>query len=162
MQSLANPPVIADPARGMQSDYAAILHFLVGRFHHDAQVIAEDQRQRGFQVTVARPTVFLMTDGAPYVGTAYQQPREWMPFRDALVAASIEARIAAVGLPGACEPVLWRLATGEDHGDRNAFIAGPDTDPDSLADSIVAAVASESLVIHAPDGMCRIQRPIRR
>src|SRR4051812_7866621 len=123
MRSLAEPPIIANPSEGVQTNYQAILEFLVLRFHHDARAITEDQRRRGFTVTIAHPLVLFIPDGAPFVGATYQQPQQWMPARNRLVTAPRNAQIATIGLPGACEPVLWRLATGGNDGDRNAFIA---------------------------------------
>lgn len=167
MRPLTDPPVIAEPAEGTQTNYAAILHFLLMRFHHDARGIAREHGAAGSTVTIGRPSVLFITDGAPFTGSTYQRPHHWMPARNRLTSPPIGARIVAIGPPGSCEPVLWRLATGEDHGDRNAFIADLDADPDGLAESIITSITggaersvpADTLIIPTSPGMRRVRRP---
>jgi uncharacterized protein YegL len=166
IRSLTEPPVIAEPKRGVQSDYEAVLRFLLLRFHHDARVMTAGGRS-GARVTVANPWVLIITDGAPFVGTTYQAPARWMAARDRLVAGPPHARIATIGLAGSCEPVLWRLATGDEDGAKNAFLAQTLPDPCGLADSLAASISgsrpgagsSATALLPTPGGMRRIRRP---
>jgi hypothetical protein len=86
---------------------------------------------------------------------------DWLPIRDRLGTAG--ARIAALGLSGADETVLWKLATGN-HSARNAFIARPGEAIQELAEnvageiirSIAASVQQGEMVISSPRGMRRV------
>jgi uncharacterized protein YegL len=164
IRSLASPPVIAEPRPGVQSNYQAILEFLMLRFRQDVRVIAEQQRT-GRAVTVGYPRALFLTDGAPFVGDDYQSPQQWMGPRDRLVSGPPQAVIATIGLLGSCEPVLWRLATGDELGEKNAFLAHSVPDPDSLATALVASIEDEgsrpdlrSVLLQTPAGMLRIRR----
>ncbi|MDQ1743909.1 MAG: hypothetical protein QOE23_2248 [Pseudonocardiales bacterium] len=166
IRSLAEAPVIAEPRRGVQSDYDAILRFLLLRFRQDARVMTAQQRSSR-PVVVGYPRVLFITDGAPFVGAGYQYPQRWQDARDRLVAGPSHALLATIGLPGSCEPVLWRLATGDDRGEKNAFLAHSVPDPDGLAATLVASIEEErsrpdarSALLRTPAGMRRIRRSV--
>src|SRR5262249_35892590 len=111
-----------------------------------------------------RPLIFFITDGAPYVGSRYQTPAAWLPYRSRLVDPPTQARIAAIGLHGAYPPTLFTLATGKAGGDRNAFIALPGADAAALARGVITmiersiklSVRAGDMVIDEPLGMRRV------
>jgi uncharacterized protein YegL len=166
IRPLTEPPVIAEPTRGVQSDYEAVLRFLLLRVHHDSRVMTAGAHAEA-RVTLANPWVLFITDGAPFAGTTYQAPARWLAARDRLVSGPPHARIATIGLAGSCLPVLWRLATGDDDGGRNAFLSHSTPDPDGLADSLATGLSISrpgtvlpgSVLLPTPDGMRRIRRP---
>ena len=125
LTSLAEPPNIRAPCDGSQTNYVAALRFLRQRIDDDVRTMRAKASSTYFRVSVARPLVFFITDGAAYAADRYQDPAEWLPIRDSLVGAPVAARIAAIGLHGAHPRTLWALATGSDGGRRNAFIADP-------------------------------------
>ncbi|MBT8226838.1 MAG: hypothetical protein HKP61_16135 [Dactylosporangium sp.] len=164
---------VREPRNGVETDYAEALRVLGERFEHDTDRIRSDGRQRGFDVKLHRPLIFFITDGAPYTGGRYQHPGEWLPHRNRLTAPPAHARIASVGLPGAHERTLWRMATGgHDDGQhpRNAFIARPSVDSRSLARSVIntirrsitLSVRTGDLVIGVPDDMRYARRQAPR
>jgi uncharacterized protein YegL len=171
MSSLAEPVSVRDPRDGGQTDYLAALRFLHERMAPDRIAIQTHGSNQNYRVDVARPLVFFITDGAPYAKDRYQRPDEWMPYRNLIVGGPGGARMAAIGLDGAHPRTLWSVATGEDDGRRNAFIALPATDPasrlsagDSLAASVInviersikLSVQAGEMVIEVPAGMRRV------
>lgn len=163
MTSLAEPANVRTPRDGVETNYAAALRFLVARYEHDLLAMRQPRPGQRFRIRVARPLVFFITDGAPFVADRYQRTEEWLPYRDQLVASPVEARIAAIGLVGAHPPTLLALATGR-NGQRNAFVARPEARGDSLARSIInviersikLSVRTGEMVIDEPDGMRRV------
>lgn len=167
MSTLGRPSAIAAPPEGDATDYAAVLRFLGRQYHRDVRSVHRERHRPNERVVTASPWIYFITDGRPYTGRRRQPPEEWLPHRDALVEGEAGARLVALGLHGASREPLWRLATGTGDGVRNAFIASPDADPGSLADSIVSAIgdsisdsmtsdSAETLLIDIPDGMERI------
>lgn len=160
---LRQPPAVGELPRGGQTDYAAALQFLSERIRTDAGAIRNGAAQRSTEVELARPLVFFISDGKPQVSRAFQSEAEWVPIRDAITNGSSGARIAAIGLDGADETVLWKLATG-DNEHRNAFIATNEMSSTKLAETILlairrsvqASVLAGDMVIETPDGMRRI------
>ncbi|WP_432832399.1 vWA domain-containing protein [Dactylosporangium sp. CA-092794] len=167
MTALAHPAHVREPAPGRETDYAAALGFLSQQVGRDATAINEHGATGLYRTVVAHPLVFVITDGAPYSNGQYQPPRMWLRYRDRLVGAPTNARIAAIGLAGAHPRVLRALATGNDRGERNAFIADPGADPAALAASVInviersikVSVRIGDLIIDAPRGMRRISCP---
>jgi len=160
---LRQPPAVGEMPRGGQTDYAAALQFLHESIRTDSTVIQSEAAQRSTQVELARPLVFFISDGKPEVSRAAQPEDEWVPIRNALANGTIGARIAAIGLDGADEDVLWKLSTG-DAQHRNAFIATNEMSSTRLAETILlairrsvqASVLAGDMVIETPDGMRRI------
>jgi uncharacterized protein YegL len=168
MSTLKRASSIAYPSEGYATNYAAVLRFMVEQHARDVRSVRMDRRRTdpdAYLIDVARPWVFFITDGRPFANGAFQPAREWLAQRERLVSGQIQARVVAIGLPGAEEGVLWRLATGdEDEQTRNAFIANRRTNPGELAASVVRAISSSisnstragRLTIDPPDGMRRI------
>jgi uncharacterized protein YegL len=164
MTSLATPANIRAPRDGAQTDYAAALRFLRGRYDDDVLTMRARASAGYYRVSIARPLVFFITDGAAYAADRYQDPAEWLPIRDDLVHAPVDARIATIGLHGAHPKTLWALATGARSGRRNAFIADPRARGDGLARSVVnviersikLSVRAGALVMDEPPGMHRV------
>jgi uncharacterized protein YegL len=166
--SLQDALTIKAPSLGTATDYAKVLCELADK-HPERATATLRRKQRelgpGTEVEVARPWIFFITDGRPTVGDQYQSDREWQAERERLTGPPIGARIAAIGLPGADERVLWELSTG-DKRERNAFIAKPDLDPALLATSVgelisrsvKASLRLGQLVIQEPPDMRRIDR----
>ncbi len=146
-------PVAPLPRHG-QTNLAGLLALL------DA-TIRQDRLSNAGSGTFGCPLVFVVTDGQPMLGRTPQPMSAWLPTRDRLGSAG--ARIAALGLAGADETVLWKLATGQ-RSERNAFIAQPDQPMQDLAEnvaaeiirSIGASVQQGDMVIRAPRGMRRV------
>ncbi|MEU4160174.1 VWA domain-containing protein [Actinoplanes sp. NPDC026670] len=166
MTSLTRPPHVRSPHSGRHTDYAAALGFLADRVGPDRETIEAAGAGQDYRTRVARPLIFFITDGAPYAHGRYQAPEEWRPARDRLVAAPVEARIAAIGLEGAHGGTLRALATGRPGGERNAFLADPGDQAagDSLAASVITmiersirlSVRAGELIIDEPHGMRRV------
>jgi uncharacterized protein YegL len=164
MTPLARPANIRAPHDGRQTNYVAALRFLRERFDDDVRAMRSDASTARFRISIARPLVFFITDGAAYAADRYQQPGEWLPHRESLVLPPVEARIAAIGLTGADPRTLRALSTGASDGRRNAFIARPDADGDGLARSIInviersikLSVRAGALVMDEPPGMRRV------
>lgn len=166
MSSLRHAVNIAAPRVGYATDYAAVLRFMVDQYPRDVREVCLERQRADYVVQTARPWVFFITDGRPYADGADQPAEEWLTHRKQLVEGEIRARVVAIGLPGADEDVLWRLATGNEREMRNAFIASRRTDPGELARSVVEAIGrsisastrSGTLTISPPAGMRRIVR----
>lgn len=166
MTSLSLPPHVRSPHEGRHTDYAAALRFLADRIGPDQEAMEAAGAGQNYRTRIARPLIFFITDGAPFTDGRFQAPQEWMPARDRLAAAPIEARIAAIGLEGAHGATLRALATGRPGGERNAFIADPAdrSAGDSLAASVITVIARSirlsvragELVIDEPQGMRRV------
>ncbi|GAA3300443.1 VWA domain-containing protein [Dactylosporangium vinaceum] len=167
MSTLTRPSVIRSPSRGRSTDYAAVLRHLVDHHGPDAARVRQERKRPEAVITTARPWVFFVTDGRPYANGRDQNIDEWMPHREALTGGDIKARIVTIGLRGAHEDTLWRLATGGDGPTRNAFIARQDADPAALSSSVVKAIrhsitrslssgGSGTVLFEVPEGMRRI------
>jgi uncharacterized protein YegL len=167
MTALNQPAMISKPRLGYGTDYAAVLKFLVTQHRKDVQQVKLSRLRDDYGVDVAKPWIFFITDGRPFADDANQDESAWMPHRDKLAGDAIGARIAAIGLPGADRDVLWKLATGNDHGTRNAFISNRSTNARELSESVVTAIQSSIttsasvglLTIRTPIGMERIEGP---
>jgi uncharacterized protein YegL len=164
MTSLAEPANIREPRDGRQTNYVAALKFLRQRYDDDVLTMRAHALTGRFQTRIAPPLVFFITDGAAFAADRYQKKDEWLPHRERLVKAPVRARIAAIGLNGAHPSTLWALATGQESGQRNAFIARPDARGDGLARSVInviersikLSVRAGALVMDTPPGMRRI------
>lgn len=164
MSPLHRPTPIRRPRLGYGTDYASVLRFLVRQHARDVRTVRLTTQRDDYSVELAPPWIFFITDGRPFAHDANQPTSAWLGPRDQLVDPPVGARIVALGLPGADQAVLWRLATGQHTGARNAFIAERSADPGGLAASAVAAiqtsvaasVSTGQLVIRTPDGMRRI------
>jgi uncharacterized protein YegL len=167
MTSLYQAAPIRQPTLGYGTDYAAVLKFLVGQHPKDVREIKLSRSRDDYNVDVARPWIFFVTDGRPYANEADQEMSEWSGYRERLCESPIGARIVAIGLPGADRETLWHLATGSENGTRNAFISDRDTNPGALPKSVVDAIKSSisasastgRLTIRTPVGMQRIEGP---
>jgi uncharacterized protein YegL len=164
MTSLAEPANVRDPRDGRQTNYVAALRFLRDRYDVDVREMTRHAAAGRFRTRIAQPLVFFITDGAAFAADRYQEPGEWLPHREQLVSAPVEARIATIGLTGAHPRTLWALATGPAGGRRNAFIARPDTGGEGLARSVInviersikLSVRTGAMVMDEPPGMRRI------
>jgi uncharacterized protein YegL len=166
MTSLTRPPFVRSPHAGRHTDYATALRFLCERIQPDRDAIEAYGAGQDYRTKVARPLVFFITDGAPFAAGRYQHPQEWIPYRERIVMAPVEARIATIGLDGAHRGTLYSLATGKPGGERNAFIADPADRAagDSLAASVInviersikLSVRAGEMVIDEPHGMRRV------
>ncbi|GGM27972.1 hypothetical protein ACFFX1_11650 [Dactylosporangium sucinum] len=152
---------IGKPRIGFGTDYAGVLKFLVAQHVKDVRAVKQDRSRDGYNVDVARPWIFFVTDGRPFAHDADQAKAEWMQYREQLTDPPTEARIVAIGLPGADEDVLWWLATGNEHGlRRNAFISDQRrADPKELSVSVVDAIKS-SISASARTGLLSIRTPV--
>jgi uncharacterized protein YegL len=167
MTALNQAAAIGKPRLGYGTDYAAVLKFLVAQHRKDVQQVKLSRLRDDYGVDVAKPWVFFITDGRPFANDANQEESAWMHHRDQLAGGAINARIAAIGLPGADRDVLWKLSTGNDNGTRNAFISNRSTNARELSESVVAAIQSSIttsasvglLTIRTPVGMERIEGP---
>lgn len=172
MASLAKPEPFPPVTGGSATNYTVVLDYLARQWPLDAHTIKRANRaNQAYQVVVADPLIFFVTDGAPWVNGRYQSTAEWSAPRDRLVEPPVGARIAAFGLPGAEERTLCQLATG--YPMRNAFIAehgnwvgdGRPNQAASLArsisaaiqDSVARSISTGTLMINAPTGMRRVQ-----
>lgn len=150
------------PKDGDQTDYARTLRYLHDHYSLDVKRIHEAVRLQGEIAGLARPLIFVITDGAPFACGRPQAAEVWRRWRQQLVEPPIEAHIAAIGLVGASEPTLWNLATG-DPRQRNAFIADEGIAADALAKSVIRAIGRSisrsvrmgEMVIEVPSGMRR-------
>jgi len=166
MTPLSRPPHVRSPQPGRHTDYAAALGFLADRIRPDRVTMEASGEGRHYRTRVARPLIFFITDGAPYAAGHYQPPGDWMPAHRRLIEPPIEARIAAIGLDGAHAGTLYALATGQQGGKRNAFLADPAdrSAGDSLAASVInviersirLSVRAGELIIDEPRGMRRV------
>ncbi len=155
---------IKPPRKGVETDYAKALRFVVERHPEDVGKIKAYAHGIGYDVRIAEPLVFFVTDGAAYANRRLQEDSEWLPHRERLVSQPIGARIATIGLSRARTDTLWRVATGRDGGDRNAFIATPGTSHEDLAGSIKQGIESSirlsaragEMIMSVPQGMRRV------
>jgi uncharacterized protein YegL len=162
IMSLRGVPTTSPYPPGGQTDYVAALNLLGERIPLDRDTIIRELGNTLSAVTVARPLIFFITDGKPFVGKTTQPRQDWMAARDALT-GPLEARVAAIGLPGADERVLLDLATGDTRR-RNAFIANGGSSATKLADNVMDAIMHSvqrstevgDMVIETPTGMRRL------
>lgn len=156
------------PARGTETNYTEALRFLARQCPADRQRIEYVHHQRNEQARVARPLIFIVTDGAPFAHGRDQPDADWLAARTDLVGPPTQARIAAVSHRAEFESILWQLATGRDN-DRNAFLARPNMPPDRLAASVRQCIVNSignsirrgELVMHEPDGMRRARQHVQ-
>jgi len=162
--SLRHPSPVGELPRGGATDFAAVLQLLRRHIDADAGEIQTRGARESTVIEMARPLIFFITDGRPERNRIHQPESEWGPARDALTDTTKGARIATVGLAGADERVLWRIATGD--GDlRNAFVATREMSSTALANNIIAAiqrsviasVQRDEMVIETPEGMRRVE-----
>ncbi|TYB38202.1 VWA domain-containing protein [Micromonospora sp. AP08] len=159
LTQLAEAEDLQTPDRGSQTDFARLFADLRAQIALDCEPLRTEY-------SVRKPTVFLITDGEPFVGQAPQPESEWTPHRDALVAADnpLRPHILSFGFGTARESTLCRTAT-ELGGQRLAYIAEQsiavgevlDGITDALFHSIGKSVLSDALVPQTPKGM----RPAR-
>jgi uncharacterized protein YegL len=167
ISSLEQAAAIASPSQGFGTDYASMLKFLVGQHRKDVREVKKSRGRHDYSVDIARPWIFVITDGRAYAQRANQRDSEWLRERDRLTAPPIEARIVTLGLPGADVDALWLLATGDEAGKRNAFIARDPEHSDALSKSVIDAIGSSistsagsgTLTIKTPAGMDRVEGP---
>ncbi|GIF12684.1 vWA domain-containing protein [Actinoplanes teichomyceticus] len=161
---------IRRPRRGGGTDYTRALAHLADHYPADRAVIEAGAERLGREARVRRPLVFVITDGAPYAGGREQPDTAWKRERERLIGAPMQAWIAVVSIRAAHERTLWELATGREHGARNAFLAEPDASADRLSASVrqcMAVSISRSVqrgerVMGVPRGMRRASRDGRR
>jgi uncharacterized protein YegL len=159
MTSLDRAAVISRPRIGYGTDYAAVLRFLDKQHTKDVRTVKLHRARDNYEVDVAAPWIFFITDGRPYARSEDQETAEWLGHRDRLVNPPIGARIVAIGLPGADRNTLWQLATGQSSGMRNAFIAERTSNLRELSQSVVSAIES-SISASASTGLLTIRTPI--
>jgi uncharacterized protein YegL len=159
MTSLEQAVAIGRPRRGDGTDYAAVLTFLAKQHPVDVQSVNLTRAHEGLTADAARPWIFFITDGRPYANKKNQPQEVWRAARDQLTREPIGARIAAIGLPGADQDVLWELSTGDDQGNRNAFISDRRTTPGELAGSVMDAI-QKSIAMSASAGLLTIESPV--
>jgi uncharacterized protein YegL len=166
MTPLSPPGAPDQVSPGNETNYTAVLRFLADQYPRDALQIQEAARRARCEARVARPWIFLITDGAPFANRRDQEHVEWLTERERLVTDPIRARIAAISLRNEREATLWQLATGLET-ERNAFIARSDASHEQLAKSIEHAILvsiTQSVrkgdsVMPTPRGMRRVRRP---
>jgi len=169
ISSLEQAATISKPSRGLGTDYAGVLKFLIAQHKKDVRSVKQSRARDDYSVDIARPWIFFITDGRAYAQRENQPDSEWMRERDLLTGPPIEARIVTMGLPGADEDALWLLATGDARGKRNAFIARNPDDSAELSKSVIDAIGSSistsagsgTLTIRTPAGMVRVEGPRR-
>jgi len=169
ISSLEQAATIARPSRGFGTDYASMLKFLVGQHRKDVREVKKSRARNDYGVDIARPWIFVITDGRAYAQKQDQADSEWLRERERLIDPPIEARIVTMGLPGADDDALWLLATGDETGRRNAFIARDPEHSDELSRSVIEAIGSSistsagsgTLTIKTPVGMDRLEGPRR-
>jgi uncharacterized protein YegL len=159
----AFPTMPAWPPGG-QTDYVEALRLLHQRILEDRLTIAASVSDGGAStVTFAKPLVFFITDGKPYVNGADQPRAAWYPARNLITGGDVQGRIATLGLRGACEDVLVAMATGD--GTRhNAFLADDTMPASQLATNVVHAIVHSversteagTMIIETPPGMRRL------
>ncbi|WP_433360119.1 vWA domain-containing protein [Actinoplanes sp. CA-142083] len=167
ISSLEQAATIAKPSKGYGTDYASMLKFLVGQHRKDVREVKKSRSRQDYGVDIARPWIFVITDGRAYAQRQNQADSEWLKERDRLIAPPIEARVVTLGLPGADDDALWLLATGDETGKRNAFIARDTEHSDELSKSVIDAIGSSistsagsgTLTIKTPVGMDRVEGP---
>lgn len=167
--SLEHAATIRPPSKGFGTDYRGVLRFLIGQHRKDVRDVKLSRARENYPIDVARPWIFFITDGRAYAQGVDQPDSAWLPERDELAGPPIGARVVTLGLPGADEDALWLLATGDDHGSRNAFIANDPRDTVALSagvctaigSSIGASTGSGTLIIKPPPGMSQVRGPRR-
>jgi uncharacterized protein YegL len=160
MTTLQRPANIKEPRVGHGTDYAAVLRFMVDGHPSDVQAVRAERRRTdpAYEIRMARPWVFFITDGRPFAKGARQPEEEWLGYRDRLAGGAIQARVVTMGLPGAEEEVLWQLATGDEQGTRNAFITNRSMSAGELATSVIQAI-TKSITASTPTGILTIDPP---
>jgi uncharacterized protein YegL len=159
MTPVSQPAAIVKSRLGYGTDYAAALKFLLTQHREDVRTVKLSRIRDDYTVDVARPWVFFVTDGRPFADGREQEMSAWTGYREQLTTPPVDGRIAAIGLPGADEKVLWHLATGDDRGSRNAFIADRKTQPRELSESVVEAIKN-SISTSASTGLLTIKTPV--
>ncbi len=170
MTSLSRAVAVERPALGYGTDYAAVLHFIVGQHAKDVRSVKLERASDHYQVDVSPPWIFFISDGLPFAHGEDQATEEWIAPRDRLTGPLIEARIIALGLPGADQDVLWQIASGTGDDRRDAFISDGSDDPSELAESVSRAILSSisasvrtgRVTMRTPAGMHRIEAPWQR
>jgi uncharacterized protein YegL len=167
ISSLEQAATISNPSFGLGTDYAGLLKFLVGQHRKDVRQVKKSRSREGYGVDIARPWIFVITDGRAFAQRRNQADSEWLREHGRLIAPPVEARIVTLGLPGADDDALWMLATGDESGKRNAFIARSPEHSDELSKSVIDAIGSSistsagsgTLTIKTPVGMDRVEGP---
>ncbi|PWK65219.1 uncharacterized protein YegL [Streptomyces sp. CG 926] len=144
--------------KGSQTDYAKVLA-------HLARQVDQDCRELEREYALKRPTVFFLTDGDPYVGSARQPDDAWLPYRAQLVGLKWAPQVAAFGFGNVRPATLVRLATpAMGDGRQSRPMAFRSTAQVSVSDllealidtlfiSISASVSEDKLDLRVPEGM---------
>ncbi|WP_433293016.1 vWA domain-containing protein [Actinoplanes sp. CA-030573] len=171
MTSLSLTESFPELEMGHETDYAAALRYLADTHLEDFQRINLSASRLGHRAQIRPPLVFIITDGAPYVGGRNQPQAAWQRERDRLVNGTMQAWIAAISVRPEHQGTLWDLATGSSRGDqRNAFLAKAGARAEGLAtsihqcitQSIKRSVRAGDRLMTTPDGMERAARDAAR